>query len=53
VLNPQPEGRFRSSVPALPEVVTDGDAGAEAMAEGDIRALPRTAAITSFDTGGE
>ena len=32
VLEPQPEGGFTVSVPALPEVVTEGDTEAEAMA---------------------
>jgi len=32
VLEPQPEGSFTVSVPALPEVVTEGDSEAEAMA---------------------
>lgn len=32
VLEPQPEGGFTVSVPALPEVVTEGDSEAEAMA---------------------
>jgi antitoxin HicB len=31
VLEPQPEGGFTVSVPALPEVVTEGDTEAEAM----------------------
>jgi antitoxin HicB len=39
VLEPQPEGGFSVSVPALPEVVTEGDTEAEAltMAEDAIR----------------
>jgi antitoxin HicB len=39
VLEPQPEGGFTVSVPALPEVVTEGDSEAEAiaMAEDAIR----------------
>jgi len=32
VLEPQVEGGFTVSVPALPEVVTEGDTEAEAMA---------------------
>jgi antitoxin HicB len=32
VLEPQPEGGFTVSVPALPEVVTEGDTEAEALA---------------------
>ena len=32
VLEPQPDGGFTVSVPALPEVVTEGDSEAEAMA---------------------
>ena len=32
VLEPQEEGGYTVSVPALPEVVTEGDTGAEAMA---------------------
>ncbi len=32
VLKPQPEGGFTVSVPALPEVVAEGDTEAEAMA---------------------
>jgi antitoxin HicB len=32
VLGPQPEGGFTVSVPALPEVVTEGDTEAEALA---------------------
>jgi antitoxin HicB len=32
VLEPQPEGGFTVSVPALPEVVTEGDSEAEALA---------------------
>jgi antitoxin HicB len=41
VLEPQPEGGFTVSVPALPEVVTEGDTEAEAMAmaEDAIRAV--------------
>ena len=41
VLEPQPEGGFTVSVPALPEVVTEGDSEAEAlgMAEEAIRAV--------------
>ncbi|HEY1934786.1 MAG TPA: type II toxin-antitoxin system HicB family antitoxin [Acetobacteraceae bacterium] len=41
VLEPQPEGGFIVSVPALPEVVTEGDSDAEAtaMAEDAIRAV--------------
>ncbi len=41
VLEPQPEGGFTVSVPALPEVVTEGDNEAEAlaMAEEAIRAV--------------
>ena len=41
VLEPQPEGGFTVSVPALPEVVTEGDSEAEAMAmaEDAIRAV--------------
>lgn len=41
VLEPQPEGGFTVSVPALPEVVTEGDTEAEAMrmAEEAIRAV--------------
>jgi antitoxin HicB len=31
VLEPQPEGGFSVSVPALPEVVTEGDTEAEAL----------------------
>ena len=31
-LEPQPEGGFTVTVPALPEVVTEGDTLAEAMA---------------------
>ena len=31
VLEPQPEGGFTVTVPALPEVVTEGDTEAEAM----------------------
>lgn len=39
VLEPQPEGGFTVVVPALPEVVTEGDSEAEAlrMAEDAIR----------------
>ena len=42
VLEPQVEGGFTVSVPALPEVVTEGDTEAEAMAMGEeaIRAVP-------------
>ena len=32
VLEPQPEGGFTVRVPALPEVVTEGDTEAEALA---------------------
>jgi antitoxin HicB len=32
VLEPQPEGGFTVTVPALPEVVTEGDTEAEALA---------------------
>ena len=32
VLEPQPDGGFTVSVPALPEVVTEGDTEAEALA---------------------
>jgi len=32
VLEPQPEGGFTVIVPALPEVVTEGDSEAEALA---------------------
>lgn len=32
ILEPQPEGGFTVRVPALPEVVTEGDTEAEAMA---------------------
>ena len=32
VLEPQPEGGFTVSVPALPEVVSEGDTEAEALA---------------------
>ena len=32
LLEPQPEGGFTVSVPALPEVVTEGDSETEAMA---------------------
>jgi len=41
VLEPQPEGGFTVSVPALPEVVTEGQTEAEAlkMAEEAIRAV--------------
>jgi antitoxin HicB len=41
VLQPQEEGGFTVSVPALPEVVTEGDSEAEAMlmAEEAIRAV--------------
>ena len=41
VLEPQPDGGFTVSVPALPEVVTEGDTEAEAlaMAEEAIRAI--------------
>jgi antitoxin HicB len=41
VLEPQVEGGFSVSVPALPEVVTEGDTEAEAMvmAEEAIRAV--------------
>ena len=41
VLEPQPEGGFTVRVPALPEVVTEGDTEAEAlaMAEEAIRAV--------------
>ena len=41
VLELQPEGGFTVSVPALPEVVTEGDSEAEAlgMAEEAIRAV--------------
>lgn len=41
VLEPQPEGGFTVSVPALPEVVTEGETEAEAlkMAEEAIRAV--------------
>jgi antitoxin HicB len=41
VLEPQPGGGFTVSVPALPEVVTEGDTEAEAMrmAEEAIRAV--------------
>jgi antitoxin HicB len=41
VLEPQPDGGFSVSVPALPEVVTEGDTEAEAllMAEEAIRAV--------------
>jgi len=40
ILEPQPEGGFTALVPALPEVVTEGDDEAEpiAMAEEAIRA---------------
>jgi antitoxin HicB len=31
VLEPQPEGGFTVSVPALPEVVTEGESEAEAL----------------------
>jgi antitoxin HicB len=41
VLEPQEEGGFTVSVPALPEVVTEGDSEAEAtlMAEEAVRAV--------------
>jgi antitoxin HicB len=41
VLEPQPEDGFTVSVPALPEIVTEGDSEAEAMAmaEDAIRAV--------------
>jgi antitoxin HicB len=41
ILEPQAEGGFTVSVPALPEVVTEGDTEAEAiaMAEEAIRAI--------------
>lgn len=41
VLEPQAEGGFTATVPALPEVVTEGDTEAEAMAmaEEAIRAV--------------
>jgi antitoxin HicB len=41
VLEPQPEGGFTVLVPALPEVVTEGDTEQEAvaMAEDAIRAV--------------
>jgi len=41
ILEPQPEGGFTVSVPALPEVVTEGDTEIEAlrMAEEAIRAV--------------
>ena len=41
VLEPQPDGGFTVSVPALPEVVTEGDTESEAlqMAEDAIRAV--------------
>ena len=41
VLEPQPEGGFTVSVPALPEIVAEGDSEAEAMAmaEDAIRAV--------------
>jgi antitoxin HicB len=41
VLEPQPEGGFTVSVPALPEVVTEGDSEVEAiaMAEDAIRVV--------------
>lgn len=41
VLEPQPDGGFTVSVPVLPEVVTEGDTEAEAMAmaEEAIRAV--------------
>lgn len=41
ILEPQPEGGFTVSVPALPEVVTEGDTEPEAlaMAEEAIRAV--------------
>jgi antitoxin HicB len=41
ILEPQAEGGFTVSVPALPEVVTEGDSEAEAMAmaEEAIRAV--------------
>ena len=41
VLEPQPEGGFTVSVPALPDVVTEGDNEAEAlqMAEDAIRVV--------------
>ena len=35
VLEPQPDGGFTVSVPALPEVVTEGDTEAEALAMGE------------------
>jgi antitoxin HicB len=43
VLDPQPEGGFTVRVPALPEVVTEGDSEAEAldMAEEAIRMVLR------------
>ena len=42
VLEPQPEGGFTVHVPALPEVVTEGETESEAMtmAEEAIRAAP-------------
>lgn len=41
ILEPQPDGGFTVSVPALPEVVTEGDTEAQAlaMAEEAIRAV--------------
>ncbi|MBK5961084.1 HicB family protein [Rhodoplanes elegans] len=41
VLEPQPDGGFTVSVPALPEVVTEGDTEAEALANAEeaIRAI--------------
>ena len=41
VLEPQAEGGFTVSVPALPEVVTEGDSEAEALASAEeaIRAV--------------
>jgi antitoxin HicB len=41
ILEPQPDGGFTVTVPALPEVVTEGDTEAEAlaMAEEAIRAI--------------
>lgn len=41
ILEPQPDGGFTVSVPALPEVVTEGETEAEAlkMAEEAIRAV--------------
>lgn len=47
ILEPQPDGGFTVSVPALPEVVTEGDTEAEAMAMAEDAIAPASRSIAS------